>query len=138
MKEKTTAAILAIVLGSFGIHKFYLNRPGQGFLYFLFSWTGIPFLLGLAEGVVYLTMDEQRFDMKYNYKYLQPAYQARQITAKNPTLPKPKKYKLSDEQMEQLRGMKGLLDDGAVTQEEYNEIKAKILGTKGKDSYFDF
>src|SRR5690554_3028666 len=38
-KSKTTAGLLAIFLGAFGIHKFYLGRTGMGILYLLFCWT---------------------------------------------------------------------------------------------------
>ena len=30
MKDKTTAGLLGVFVGGLGIHKFYLNRPGQG------------------------------------------------------------------------------------------------------------
>ena len=30
MKSKTTAGILALLLGGLGVHKFYLDRTGQG------------------------------------------------------------------------------------------------------------
>lgn len=64
-KNKVAAGIFAILLGWFGLHKYYLGRIGQGLLYTLFFWTGIPALLGLIEGIVYLTMDEERFWEKY-------------------------------------------------------------------------
>lgn len=34
-KNKTVAALLAIFLGGFGIHKFYLQKTGTGLLYLL-------------------------------------------------------------------------------------------------------
>lgn len=66
MKSKTTAGILGILLGSFGAHKFYLGKTGKGILYLVFSWTGIPGLIGLIEGIKYLTMSEDEFNAKYN------------------------------------------------------------------------
>ena len=42
MKNKSVAAILALLLGLFGIHKFYLKETGKGILYLLFCWTAIP------------------------------------------------------------------------------------------------
>lgn len=65
MKSKTTAGVLGILLGSFGAHKFYLGKPGKGFLYVLFSWTGIPGIIGLVEGILYLTKTEEEFQVKY-------------------------------------------------------------------------
>lgn len=64
-KSKTTAGILGILLGGFGIHKFYLGRIGWGIVYLLFSWTYIPALIGLIEGIIYLSSSEQSFHMKY-------------------------------------------------------------------------
>ena len=65
-RSRVTAALLAILLGHFGVHKFYLGKPGMGILYLLFCWTFIPTILGFIEGIVYLTMSDASFDAKYN------------------------------------------------------------------------
>jgi hypothetical protein len=41
--------LLALFLGTFGIHHFYLRRTGLGILYCCFFWTGIPTMLGFIE-----------------------------------------------------------------------------------------
>ena len=41
--------MLALFLGSFGIHHFYLRRTGLGILYLCLFWSGIPGLLGVLE-----------------------------------------------------------------------------------------
>lgn len=64
-KNRMTAGLLAILVGGIGVHKFYLNRPLEGLLYLLFSWTAIPALLGLIEGITYLSMSEADFAYKY-------------------------------------------------------------------------
>lgn len=64
-RNKITAVILAFFLGGIGIHKFYLGRPGLGILYLLFCWTGIPVIVALVEGVIYLTMSDEEFKNKY-------------------------------------------------------------------------
>jgi len=64
-KSKTTAGILAILLGGIGVHKFYLGQTGKGILYLLFCWTYIPALLGLIEGIMYLTSSDEKFYSKY-------------------------------------------------------------------------
>lgn len=62
-----TAAILALLLGGIGVHKFYLGRPIQGIFYLLFFWLLIPTFIALIEGVVYLSMSDDRFQRKYSY-----------------------------------------------------------------------
>jgi len=64
-KDRVTAGILAILLGSFGIHKFYLGKVGQGILYLLFFWTAIPGIIGLIEGIIYLTKTDEEFQALY-------------------------------------------------------------------------
>lgn len=64
-KSKLAAFLLAWLLGGIGGHKFYLNRVGQGLLYLVFCWTFIPALIAFIEGLVYITMDDERFWQKY-------------------------------------------------------------------------
>ena len=47
--------ILAILLGGFGVHKFYAGKVGMGILYLLFCWTCIPAVIGLIEGIIAFT-----------------------------------------------------------------------------------
>ncbi|MEA4931863.1 MAG: TM2 domain-containing protein [Anaerolineaceae bacterium] len=48
-KNPTTALVLALLLGAFGAHKFYLNQIGMGILYLVFCWTGIPSIISFIE-----------------------------------------------------------------------------------------
>ena len=73
-KDKTTAGILAILLGWLGIHKFYLGRTGMGVVYLLCGTVGwvtfgiVPFIIGvisLIEGIMYLSASEEDFRRKY-------------------------------------------------------------------------
>lgn len=64
-KSKTLAGLLAIFLGAIGVHKLYLGQPVRAIIFFLFSWTGIPFLIGLVQGISYLLMSEQKFAQKF-------------------------------------------------------------------------
>lgn len=63
--DKVVAGVLAIVLGSFGAHKFYQGNIKYGVLYLCFFWTGIPGLLGLAEGILMLVADDAEYEEKY-------------------------------------------------------------------------
>ncbi|MFC3210033.1 MULTISPECIES: TM2 domain-containing protein [Caryophanaceae] len=69
MKNKLAAALLAIFLGDFGAHKFYLGKPGTGLIYLLFFWTGIPAVIGVIEGIIYLLSSEEDFQRKYSKRY---------------------------------------------------------------------
>lgn len=64
-KSKTAAGLLAIFLGGIGVHKFYLGSVGAGIAYLLFCWTCIPAIIGLVEGIIYLTSTEENFYYKY-------------------------------------------------------------------------
>ena len=64
-KSKLVAALLALFLGGFGIHKFYLGRVGWGIAYLLFCWTFIPAIVGFIEGILLLVMSEGDFNRKY-------------------------------------------------------------------------
>ena len=64
-KNKVTAAILAFVLGGFGIHKFYLGQVGMGIVYLLFCWTFIPAIIAFIEFIILLVMSDDEFNRKY-------------------------------------------------------------------------
>lgn len=48
------AAILAFALGTFGVQWFYLGDYRKGIRRLIFFWTGIPTIIGLMEGVMFL------------------------------------------------------------------------------------
>jgi TM2 domain-containing membrane protein YozV len=48
-RDEVVGILLALFLGAFGIHHFYLRRTGLGILYCCFCWTGIPSFLGFIE-----------------------------------------------------------------------------------------
>lgn len=48
-KNEIVGVFLALFLGTFGFHRFYLGENIAGVLYLLFAWTGIPTMLGLVE-----------------------------------------------------------------------------------------
>lgn len=53
--DKIAYALLAILLGSLGVHRFYAGKIMSGIFYLLFCWTGIPGILGLIEGIIAIT-----------------------------------------------------------------------------------
>ena len=65
-RERWIAVLLAVFLGWFGAHKFYLGQPGWGVIYLLFSETGIPEFIALFESIYYLLLGYDGFHAKYN------------------------------------------------------------------------
>jgi TM2 domain-containing membrane protein YozV/ribosomal protein L40E len=64
-KSRLAAALFALLLGGIGVHKFYLGQIGRGVLYLCFFWTGIPFLIGIVEGILLLVMSDEEFARKH-------------------------------------------------------------------------
>ncbi len=67
LKKRSTAAVLALLFGGLGAHRFYIGDTGRGFLYLCFFWTFIPALLALIEFVLYLTTSDEEFESKQGH-----------------------------------------------------------------------
>ncbi len=48
-KDSVVGVLLAVFLGGFGAHRFYLGQNGIAIIYILFCWTLIPHLIALVE-----------------------------------------------------------------------------------------
>lgn len=68
IKSKVVAGVLALFLGGFGAHKFYLGKTGLGILYLCFCWTYIPALVSFVEGIIYLCSSDENFSRKYHVR----------------------------------------------------------------------
>lgn len=68
IKNKLVAGLLAIFLGTFGVHKFYLGKIGTGILYLVFVWTGIPTIVSFFEGIIYLCSNDENFMLKHHVR----------------------------------------------------------------------
>ncbi len=66
MKSKVAAGILAFFVGIFGVHRFYLGESGKGILYAIFCWFPLTWLIAFIDGIIFLTMDDEIFNAKYN------------------------------------------------------------------------
>jgi len=70
-KSKVAAGILAILLGSLGVHKFYLGYNKEGVIMLLVSvlsfglLAGVVGIVALVEGVLYLVMSDEDFNATY-------------------------------------------------------------------------
>ena len=65
-RNRTTAALFAFFFGWLGAHKFYVGQAGLGILYLLFCWTFVPAIVAFIEAIVYLSMSDEAFNVKYN------------------------------------------------------------------------
>ncbi|MEH6733543.1 MAG: TM2 domain-containing protein [Shewanella sp.] len=74
VKNKVLAGFLALILGCFGAHKFYLGSWGIGIIYFVFFFImpGVLFIIAVIEAVRYFTMSESSFDEKYKLCEIKP------------------------------------------------------------------
>ncbi|MDM1062829.1 TM2 domain-containing protein [Empedobacter falsenii] len=66
-EKKLIAGILAIVLGTLGVHKFYLGYTKEGVIQLIIGLVtcGAGGLIGLIEGIMYLTKSDEEFDKTY-------------------------------------------------------------------------
>ena len=73
-KDRQIAGVLALFLGSFGAHKFYLDYSNEGVITLVCVWLGIilcgiPTLIMsvivLIEGITYLCMSDEEFQKTY-------------------------------------------------------------------------
>ncbi|MEN9217099.1 MAG: TM2 domain-containing protein [Gloeomargarita sp. HHBFW_bins_162] len=73
--KKITAGVCAILLGTFGVHKFILGYTTEGLIMLLGSLVGgvitcglatsVMSIIGLVEGIIYLTMSDEQFINTY-------------------------------------------------------------------------
>lgn len=65
-EKKLAAGILGILIGGLGIHKFYLGYTKEGVIQILLSFAcGIGAIIGLIEGIIYLTKSDADFVNTY-------------------------------------------------------------------------
>lgn len=64
-KSRIATALFALILGSFGAHRFYLGQIGLGVLYLVFCWTWIPTIVSFVEFILLLIMSDEEFDRRY-------------------------------------------------------------------------
>ncbi|WP_353481828.1 NINE protein [Haliscomenobacter sp.] len=86
MKNKIVAAFLALFVGIFGVHRFYLQRWWQGVLQMCLFFVGLgmtiasdgnapfviaPAVLAFVDALLFFVMPQEDFDEKYNKNRLQ-------------------------------------------------------------------
>ncbi|KOP36184.1 MULTISPECIES: TM2 domain-containing protein [Flavobacterium] len=65
--KKVTAGVLGILLGSFGVHKFYLGYQKEGIIQLIVTLItcGLGGIVGFIEGIIYLTKSDEEFYQTY-------------------------------------------------------------------------
>ncbi|MBB4801010.1 TM2 domain-containing membrane protein YozV [Flavobacterium nitrogenifigens] len=68
--KKVIAGIFAILLGYLGVHKFYLGYTKEGIIQLILGlMCGIGAIIGIIEGIIYLTKSDQEFFQTYQVGY---------------------------------------------------------------------
>lgn len=146
MRNKVTAGLLGILLGSIGAHKFYLGKTVQGLLYLCFCWTGLTTIVGFIEGIRYLTLTNDEFNSHYNARFLpppmdepetfggpparrshQPQQIAQSVTINIPDGALPKSQVNARSVTDELIKLNELRLAGVLTDDEFAKQKAKLL-----------
>ena len=72
--KKMVSALLAILLGSFGVHEFYLGNQKSAIIRLVISLVGfvvcgiptiVMSIISIVEGVKYLMMTDEEFEQTY-------------------------------------------------------------------------
>lgn len=66
-EKKIVAGILGILLGTFAVHKFYLGNTQTGIIQLVISVVtcGAGGIIGVIEGIIYLTKSDEEFVATY-------------------------------------------------------------------------
>lgn len=69
-RDKSVAILMALFLGSLGIHRYYLGRPGSATVMLVMALTGvlwpIVWIWSFVDMIGLLTTSRERFELQYN------------------------------------------------------------------------
>ena len=125
-KDKTTAGILGILLGGFGIHRMYMGYVGIGLLQLVvtFFTLGLGGIWGFIEGVLILVQDDWTDSdgrlLKGNERGQQAYYDGISRELKPPV-------RRNDNKFQSLKDLNELKEQGIISPEEFEREKHKIL-----------
>ena len=120
-KNRITAALLALVFGGIGVHRFYLNKPISGFFYLILFWTFIPAIIAFIEFIVLLCRSDEEFDRRYNAYAIAPP-----TIVVNPTTEVTVKSD-NTTYVEEVKKLYDLKVKGMITDEEFEQKKKMLL-----------
>ncbi|GEM_PF-4303276 len=124
MKDRVTAALLAIFLGGLGVHKFYIGKTQSGIIYLIFCWTGIPTIIGFIEGIIYLTQTDKEFHIQQGIAHVVYNESSNNIGG-------------SVGAADEIRKYKDLYEEGVITQSQFEKKKNELLGVISSDGEGD-
>lgn len=133
MKDKNSAAVLALVLGGIGGHKFYLGQTGMGVVYLMFAWTFIPMFVSFIEAFMLLGMSPEVFNARFNPGVAMPLLappQPQNIVVNVTNTAGAGAGATSGENVaERIKALHELKVAGALTEDEFTNEKRKLLGS---------
>ena len=69
-KSRGVTIAFALILGGLGVHKFYLGKILSGVLYLILSFTFLPMILAICDGMYYIIIGENKFNKKYTTQFI--------------------------------------------------------------------
>lgn len=140
MKDKTTATLLAFLLGGLGAHKFYLGQTGMGIVYLLFCWTFIPSVIAFVEFLSLAFMSRDEFNRRYNFTAMvqgmgQPNQLAQSVVVNVPSATPPAPAPVAAAPVDvpaKLVQLNELRISGVLTEQEFAAEKSKLLGAESR------
>ncbi|MFN3316456.1 MAG: NINE protein [Raineya sp.] len=128
MKSRVVSAILSFVLGGWGVQHFYLGNVGKGVLSVIFSWTFIPTIIGIVEGIKFIAMSDEEFNAKYNAPKSHLTNLTGLLLELNQNKLNYQSQFTNQNVADELEKLANLMDRGLITFEEFERRKKKILG----------
>lgn len=125
-KPKSRKIAIALALASTvspvsGLHKFYVGQPLWGVLYVLLSWTPLPHVASVIEGVWYLSQSQTDFDQNFNA--LNPTPAAAAAATGGASVDPVQVGAIADA----LRQLDQLRQDGLISEYEFEQKRRQLL-----------
>ncbi|MBD1869917.1 NINE protein [Oculatella sp. FACHB-28] len=117
-KVAVALAFAGMVMPVSGLHKFYLGQPIWGVLYLLLSWTPIPKVASVIEGVWYLAQNQDDFDQNFN-----SALALGTVAVQSPGVDPAQVGAIADA----LRQLDTLRQDGLISEYEFEQKRRQLL-----------
>lgn len=115
MKNRTTAAFVALFFGFLGIHRFYLGDTKKGVICLCCFWTIIYPITAIADAVALFNMSDEAFDKLYNKGSVRLIAKAESAETDATGDKKSLKHELT----KYLKDIRWLYKKGIISQEEY-------------------